>query len=122
MSGSSGYAGGVYPRVCGGSMLRPPIPRPRWGLSPRVRGIRERKRAIAAGEGSIPACAGDPHASISTGGACRVYPRVCGGSMGWEARNKYGTGLSPRVRGIHGDTMSGARWVRSIPACAGDPA
>ena len=51
---------GVYPRVCGGTALRP------WrrllpsGLSPRVRGNRLVVRISVDRIGSIPACAGEP--------------------------------------------------------------
>ena len=51
---------GVYPRVCGGagSCARKVSRIP--GLSPRVRGSRERQPEAGRYEGSIPACAGEP--------------------------------------------------------------
>ena len=51
---------GVYPRVCGGTMLdglHGVVPR---GLSPRVRGNPKCCANLAVASGSIPACAGEP--------------------------------------------------------------
>ena len=51
---------GVYPRVCGGTGLPSRRQLDLAGLSPRVRGNRERLRHAARHAGSIPACAGEP--------------------------------------------------------------
>ena len=51
---------GVYPRVCGGTLLDVGHAQRAEGLSPRVRGNREGSGRLAAGAGSIPACAGEP--------------------------------------------------------------
>ena len=52
-----------------------------------------------AGQGSIPACAGEP----ATGGRIAqmrgVYPRVCGGTGAGQWHWETPEGLSPRVRG-----------------------
>ncbi len=79
------FAGGlqrVYPRVCGGTIVK-------WikhegieGLSPRVRGNLALVSGLALGTGSIPACAGEPMASSARHWRFRVYPRVCGGTGG----------------------------------------
>ena len=114
----------VYPRVCGGSARRRLSGRRPSGLSPRVRGIPNRKVGALcgwAGSGSIPACAGDPDL-----GACErrrdgVYPRVCGGSRRPTFRGRRLWGLSPRVRGIQGQDNGDMPNQGSIPACAGDP-
>ena len=92
----------VYPRVCGGTVCS------KWGgavysgLSPRVRGnltliharlLTTRSIPACAGEpgqapqvlrfdGSIPACAGEPLVLGSRNASGRVYPRVCGGTIG----------------------------------------
>ena len=50
----------VYPRVCGGAGVDRGQSRPEWGLSPRVRGSRDKTLAEIALVGSIPACAGEP--------------------------------------------------------------
>ena len=55
------------------------------GLSPRVRGNRNRTAIPGARPGSIPACAGEPHFYCRDAFAARVYPRVCGGTaMAWR--------------------------------------
>ena len=77
--------------------------------------------ALVFGDGSIPACAGDPIPLDGLACGVRVYPRVCGGSK--ERRTIAGIlrGLSPRVRGIPTRVSAPASVSRSIPACAGDP-
>ncbi len=50
----------VYPRVCGGTHPLRPGPLAIQGLSPRVRGNRACVHCAGRGEGSIPACAGEP--------------------------------------------------------------
>ena len=109
----------VYPRVCGGIIVRCPHFYRRIGLSPRVRGHPRRRTTTRRSGGSIPACAG-----ASTGGAtCRrpggVYPRVCGGISLKEQSPAIKQGLSPRVRGHRDGALAGVAVVGSIPACAG---
>ena len=50
----------VYPRVCGGTVMRPSVPAPMKGLSPRVRGNRLMASLNDVVMRSIPACAGEP--------------------------------------------------------------
>ena len=119
---SGGQVGRVYPRVCGGTggQFRP---RGRAnGLSPRVRGNPGGQKARAGGQGSIPACAGEPSRSATWACIQTVYPRVCGGTPRYSGDNAVPGGLSPRVRGnLDGwYGAAAARW--SIPACAGEPA
>ena len=89
----------VYPRVCGGTRGGRcgccGLP----GLSPRVRG--NHMTLLDAGENvrSIPACAGEPGATIPICRRKRVYPRVCGGTLRCEKKTAVTPGLSPRVRG-----------------------
>ena len=59
-SASSSRSIPVYPRVCGGTLARPRPHTPTQGLSPRVRGNRERLGKGRVRQGSIPACAGEP--------------------------------------------------------------
>ena len=112
----------VYPRVCGEAV------RTRfgdwfcWGLSPRVRGSRDRGGPVESPGGSIPACAGKPETGLPGAPSRRVYPRVCG-----EADVVLGSplgvpGLSPRVRGSLDRPTKYSILRRSIPACAGKPA
>ena len=112
---------GVYPRVCGGTQSRL-----RWGmmfegLSPRVRGNRFISAFNFGGDGSIPACAGEPPRRRPMENRPGVYPRVCGGTAAEATAAAQARGLSPRVRGNH--LRKGFRQVGlgSIPACAGEP-
>ena len=51
---------GVYPRVCGGTVIILLGRRWEMGLSPRVRGNPRKVKEGVRGVGSIPACAGEP--------------------------------------------------------------
>ena len=115
---------GVYPRVCGGTTWR------RWsatagrGLSPRVRGNHVAWLDNHKSDRSIPACAGEPAASGDSEQLMRVYPRVCGGTLGSRWGRDIPAGLSPRVRGNPDQARlapSGDHAGGSIPACAGEP-
>ena len=70
----------VYPRVCGGTNLRFELEVFYAGLSPRVRGNLYFLQDGIDGEGSIPACAGEPRGFGCGLTLVRVYPRVCGGT------------------------------------------
>ena len=111
----------VYPRVCGGTRILLNRRQRRQGLSPRVRGNRPALSERADRGGSIPACAGEPRTAASSGAGRRVYPRVCGGTVGGFPVLMAGQGLSPRVRGNQSPTRGGFPWRGSIPACAGEP-
>ena len=50
-----------------------------------------------------------------------VYPRVCGGTRRPLNSCSPGDGLSPRVRGNPSRFTNVPLWLRSIPACAGEP-
>ena len=127
------------PDRCRSSRRRRSIPACAGGLSPRVRGI-----PACAGEhqnddrcksetGLSPRVRGNHHGPLSlNAGGCRVYPRVCGGTIGsGRGGTCRSTGLSPRVRGnqsglsprVRGNPRlhnSTAEITRSIPACAGE--
>ena len=113
---------GVYPRVCGGTMDPPMKAWASGGLSPRVRGNHHVARAVQIALGSIPACAGEPRCESRRCPSLWVYPRVCGGTGSLYLLAHHVLGLSPRVRGNHRHFDSGTALVRSIPACAGEPA
>ena len=90
---------------------------------------------------SIPACAGEPagnwagilpnevyprvcggtRGAIVQGHQTRVYPRVCGGTFYPSTEKCPVCGLSPRVRGNPLQYRQHHLYVRSIPACAGEP-
>ena len=133
----------VYPRVCGGTSrlrlcankragLSPRVrgnlastPRPACysGLSPRVRGNRKEPIDRITTLGSIPACAGEPRASLATaftldGG---LSPRVRGNPVHVQRMSVCSLGLSPRVRGNPAESERQHRPPGSIPACAGEP-
>ena len=91
------------------------------GLSPRVRGNQGPVVPVHPGDGSIPACAGEPRQPLPGPGAQRVYPRVCGGTTKCRGPRPIRSGLSPRVRGNPGRSCSSGCQRRSIPACAGEP-
>ena len=120
--GGAGQYRAVYPRVCGGT---PPSRRRRdnpAGLSPRVRGNRSASPKTVSPAGSIPACAGEPWAGTRRTKRWPVYPRVCGGTPKTRTASASATGLSPRVRGNRSPAPGTLAGLRSIPACAGEPA
>ena len=111
-----------YPRVCGGT-TRNWIPCwARKGLSPRVRGNPTYFSYLACPERTIPACAGEPHNSPGRCCPSRDYPRVCGGTLGFNFGIGVACGLSPRVRGNQCYLLGGGMLYGTIPACAGEPA
>ena len=112
---------GVYPRVCGGTRSLPYAMDLRSGLSPRVRGNPRSGPQTIESTRSIPACAGEPFADGRRPGVHRVYPRVCGGTVGCHWSTSVAVGLSPRVRGNHATPIVELPGPRSIPACAGEP-
>ena len=115
-------AQGVYPRVCGGTRHVGRELRADRGLSPRVRGNRQRPTLSGVSAGSIPACAGEPRSDGARRARRAVYPRVCGGTILHFISVPSGWGLSPRVRGNRGAHAHVILGERSIPACAGEPA
>ena len=119
IAGPSG--GGVYPRVCGGTLVAQRVGAFVQGLSPRVRGNRFVPDHQPRRRGSIPACAGEPRGQSAMRLPPRVYPRVCGGTLPARDVIAQVTGLSPRVRGNRGRPRAGRSDGGSIPACAGEP-
>ena len=119
--GRRGAGNRVYPRVCGGTrpsrFLAPPVS----GLSPRVRGNPPQRQRRGQPTRSIPACAGEPDFLGLGFGLSAVYPRVCGGTAGAAIDIAERQGLSPRVRGNLPVAPKILGWLRSIPACAGEP-
>ena len=114
-------AGRVYPRVCGGTVTAWADSLPPKGLSPRVRGNHDGQGACDDEDGSIPACAGEPHRTPIGRTTRRVYPRVCGGTGAFQPHQTGQGGLSPRVRGNRRPSRCAAIPTGSIPACAGEP-
>ena len=112
----------VYPRVCGGTPHSVDAALYYDGLSPRVRGNQRRPGSIGLTGRSIPACAGEPNEIRQWASLLWVYPRVCGGTSRDEFLGHSCSGLSPRVRGNPVGDLGSHRCLRSIPACAGEPA
>ena len=111
----------VYPRACGGTFRRCRRSQRRWGLSPRVRGNRDKAKHHAQDNRSIPARAGEPHCSVAMSRQRKVYPRACGGTLPPLPLPGAAGGLSPRVRGNRLHHVRQFRGHRSIPARAGEP-
>ena len=112
----------VYPRVCGGTYTGMVKPETGCGLSPRVRGNLSPTALSSWRCRSIPACAGEPCPYRKPAAARGVYPRVCGGTLSLRPGHLQKPGLSPRVRGNPSHPFTAPQGVRSIPACAGEPA
>ena len=112
---------GVYPRVCGGTLLNAGKTQPLAGLSPRVRGNPIARRRDSPSQRSIPACAGEPPPGTESPNPNMVYPRVCGGTWPLRQSAMGNAGLSPRVRGNPQARRDTAWHIGSIPACAGEP-
>ena len=116
-----GRCRGVYPRVCGGTVDLSRGSQYQSGLSPRVRGNRRGDAQSVKRQGSIPACAGEPHGIHASRFGHRVYPRVCGGTSRARFPRNNKEGLSPRVRGNRQEVLVSPEKAWSIPACAGEP-
>ena len=91
------------------------------GLSPRGRGNLLVHPGKPAGEGSIPAWAGEPRPGAAAAAPQAVYPRVGGGTPSVAVDLVTGYGLSPRGRGNHDVLYPSSGVRRSIPAWAGEP-
>ncbi len=111
----------VYPRRCGGTETVDWRTASDEGLSPQVRGNRDRGARLPPRRGSIPAGAGEPRGGGAPPPRERVYPRRCGGTPSAAGSPSGAWGLSPQVRGNRRrhDGVPGRR--RSIPAGAGEP-
>ena len=91
---------GVYPRVCGETVIRSMDSSQPRGLSPRLRGNRVKLTSNLHVHGSIPRLRGNRQQLATT-----------------EAE----MGLSPRLRGNREPVIGGSAQERSIPASAGKP-
>ena len=111
----------VHPRVCGGADVAELQRLGDDGPSPRVRGSPRAPGETPVGDGSIPACAGEPPLGDTRVWADPVHPRVCGGAPTATFAAMAAEGPSPRVRGSPGNTVAETIAARSIPACAGEP-
>ena len=111
----------VYPRACGGTAPGHNVVFQAAGLSPRLRGNRNRQTRDHQSMRSIPAPAGEPSPLSTILYPVPVYPRACGGTE-FQVEDPDGDlGLSPRLRGNHAFLLVAVLGVRSIPAPAGEP-
>ena len=111
----------VYPRPCGGALIRSSRVIGSGGLSPPVRGSRHGEGQRERHAGSIPARAGEPLARYVPWVLRGVYPRPCGGAV-WQGHGiTRWSGLSPPVRGSRRGGGDDHQLLRSIPARAGEP-
>ena len=113
--------GWAYPRGCGGTETLYFLQISLRGLSPRVRGNLETQTLWAAGQGPIPAGAGEPASSSDHHLPDRAYPRGCGGTWHRCQLASIDKGLSPRVRGNLLPFRLGKNRPGPIPAGAGEP-
>ena len=111
----------VYPRACGGTAFVFATVLIGGGLSPRLRGNRQRGPGQHRLRGSIPAPAGEPSATRRPRLCLRVYPRACGGTTLLSCSSPPPRGLSPRLRGNLTMLTRASPITRSIPAPAGEP-
>ena len=123
-NGSSGssmeLAPTVHPRARGERTLCPAGTPMSIGSSPRARGTGSAKRGRIRPGRFIPARAGNgcaPHLAQSD---AAVHPRARGERTASLHRGGYGNGSSPRARGTALARRPQARWLRFIPARAGN--
>ena len=111
----------VYPRVGGGTHYGQRQAIRAMGLSPRGRGNPHPGLRRPGDKRSIPAWAGEPAYSVLRKCVQAVYPRVGGGTVTNARRDTIDGGLSPRGRGNPRMVKPLGRYIRSIPAWAGEP-
>ena len=119
--GSGASIAEVYPRVRGGTGRKYLHTQSLQGLSPRARGNHRHDDLRERGDGSIPACAGEPDDKTVHWLRAKVYPRVRGGTPLPPASECTCAGLSPRARGNPKEVLVVPAGKGSIPACAGEP-
>ncbi|TXT36589.1 MAG: Uncharacterized protein FD135_4175, partial [Comamonadaceae bacterium] len=92
-----------------------------WGLSPLARGNPSGEFVQSAGNGPIPARAGEPLMLDHILSHSRAYPRSRGGTvMNRDGLNVL-TGLSPLARGNRMNQPTALGLLGPIPARAGEP-
>ena len=74
---------------------------PGYGSSPRMRGARDSKTALAQSVGIIPADAGSTSSHHPGSPAHADHPRGCGEHSVFQMRGLPSRGSSPRMRGAH---------------------
>ena len=110
----------VHPRVGGEQRFGRRLGLDRGGSSPRGRGTGDRRRARARAARFIPAWAGNSSCAISIYFRRPVHPRVGGEQNGGALPSASSDGSSPRGRGTAMIAPRSPRWMRFIPAWAGN--
>ena len=119
---SSSSVSPVHPRMRG---ERSAGGRPAWaclGSSPHARGTPERPDPHHRRLRFIPACAGNAHPQLASGGSRPVHPRMRGERGKWGGFIGCRRGSSPHARGTRSCFPGPRRPARFIPACAGNAA
>ena len=110
----------VHPRACGEHYQDPPPSDDIPGSSPRVRGTQVPGGAECQCQRFIPARAGNTFLPFSPAKYGTVHPRACG-EYAWTSFSYSSlNGSSPRVRGTHFGRLRHSRYLRFIPARAGN--
>ena len=112
---------GGDPRVRGGAQSHVVSSSKAGGRSPRARGSRLWARASLCRGRAIPACAGEPPASVTAASATTGDPRVRGGAVVPKRALLFRLGRSPRARGSQLGPVEVEGELGAIPACAGEP-
>ena len=111
----------VHPRARGGTERILGLSLVVRGTSPRSRGNRPGRRLRPAGQGYIPALAGEPSRRPGASAAESVHPRARGGTHPSGQRVDPMSGTSPRSRGNRRQRTEPSSHHRYIPALAGEP-
>ena len=111
----------AYPRGRGGAIRYATLDLWAKGLSPRTRGSHAAEGLHHAGDGPIPADAGEPWAWACSSSSSRAYPRGRGGAARQDGGAVFCWGLSPRTRGSPCPARRAWRGRGPIPADAGEP-
>ena len=111
----------VDPRSRGGADIVPDNHSLAVGRSPLTRGSRSGPRVGDGSSRSIPAHAGEPSASRSSGFLPKVDPRSRGGASALVGAVSSAWGRSPLTRGSQGEPAPPPEPPGSIPAHAGEP-
>ena len=118
---SASFAAWAYPRSRGATCSGLVVQLLFAGLSPLARGNLEQLQSFGAGQGPIPARAGQPAVRPCACAALWAYPRSRGATRSWAVIWPGILGLSPLARGNRPGLGSGAPHRGPIPARAGQP-
>ena len=112
-------AGSDHPRACGANGRAPLIVSEAGGSSPRMRGKHQVHLLAVAGDRIIPAHAGQTRSRRSALNTSSDHPRACGANQTDVGGGQSLYGSSPRMRGKLHQPHRTLRFLRIIPAHAG---